>query len=96
MPKQISGIHAARSSRPRPDYLRVVPDLGTEYDYAAAFRLIEQVQRATASDDYLAGVIAGYENSGRPAMAAKFTAAVAEQRQYAADEAEFGAEGVTA
>jgi len=24
--QQISGIHAARTSRPRPDYLRVVPD----------------------------------------------------------------------
>jgi hypothetical protein len=59
-----------------------------EYEYDAAFRLIAQVQRAAASDEYLAGIVAGYENSGHPATAAKFTAAVAEQRKFAADEAE--------
>jgi hypothetical protein len=65
-------------------------DNATAYDYDAAFRLIAQVQRAAASDEYLAGIIAGYENSGRPAMAAKFTAAVAEQRAFAADQAGHG------
>jgi hypothetical protein len=59
-----------------------------QYDYDAAFRLIAQVQRAAASDDYHAGIIAGYENSRRPAMAAKFTAAVEEQRAFAAEQDE--------
>jgi hypothetical protein len=94
--RKISGIRAARTSRPRPPYLQVVPDLGADYDYDAAFRLVAQVGRAIASPEYLEGVIASYENSGHADLAASFTAAVAEQRAFAQDRAESGAEGVTA
>jgi hypothetical protein len=84
---KVSGSRAARTSRPRPPYLQVVPDLEA-YDYDRAFRLIAQVQRAAASPEFLEGITAGYENSGCPDMAVKFAAAVAEQRRYAEDEAE--------
>jgi hypothetical protein len=59
-----------------------------EYDYDRAFRIIELVQRAVDDQGFYAGVLAGYELAG--ALSAHFTAAVDEQRQFAADEAECG------
>lgn len=62
-----------------------------DYDYDGALRLIESVRRAVASSDYFDGIVYGYTDSGRPAMAAAFTAAVEEMREFDALEAEFAA-----
>lgn len=58
----------------------------TADEYDRAFRVIEVVQRAVASEDFHAGVLAGYELLG--ISGAPFTAAVIEQRQFAEDQAE--------
>ena len=54
-------------------------------DVESEFRLIAAINRAAASDEFHAGIIAGYELTGRTAQAAKFTAAVEAQRALAAD-----------
>ena len=64
----------------------------TDRDYEIAFKLIAAVQRAVESPDFHAGVIYAYEAAGRTHQAALFTAAVEEQRAFAALEAEFGNE----
>lgn len=62
------------------------------YDYDGALRVVLAVQRAVASDDFHAGVVYGYEQTGRPETAAAFTRAVDQQREFAALEAEFANE----
>jgi len=61
-----------------------------EYDYDHAFQMIAAVDQAAASDDFYAGVIAGYNLLRHPSGAAKFTAAVEATRQRIRDDAEFG------
>jgi hypothetical protein len=58
-----------------------------EYDYDRAFRIIELVQRAVDDQGFYAGVLAGYELAGL--SSAGFIAAVAEQRRFTEDQAEF-------
>lgn len=62
-----------------------------DYDYDGALKFIAVVRRAVDSADFHAGVVYGYTDSGRPAMAAAFTAAVEERREFDAIEAEFAA-----
>jgi hypothetical protein len=60
------------------------------YDYDHAFLMIAAVDQAAASDDFHAGIIAGYNLLRHPSGAAKFTAAVEAQRQRIQDDAELG------
>lgn len=60
------------------------------YNYDSADRLIARIKRALADPTYYAAAIIVYTEMYSPEMAEKFAAAVEAQRQYAADEAEFG------
>ncbi len=72
----------------------IIPDSASavipapEYDYDHAFRLIDRIKRALADPTYFAAAVMVYREMYSAEMAEKFTAAVEEQREYAALEAE--------
>jgi hypothetical protein len=67
-----------------------ITEAAEQYNYERAFEMVAAVYQAAASDDFHAGVIAGYNLLRHPSGAAKFTAAVEAQRQRIQDDAEFG------
>jgi hypothetical protein len=67
-----------------------ITEAAEQHNYDRAFRMVAAIYQAAASEEFHAGVIAGYGLLGHPSGAAKFTAAVEVQRQRIQDDAEFG------